>query len=217
MSLVDDLINDGYLQSPEIISGFRKIKRADFLRPEDKFKADFNEPVSIGFGQTNSQPATVAFMLELLEAANGDKILDVGSGSGWTAALLAYLTGENGRVYGLERIRELKNFAQASISKYNYIKKGVVQLFCTDGYKGLPEFSPFDKIMVSAAALSLPPVLFGQLKKGGKMVIPIGKPGAVLDIVLVEKINDNGKKEKIFPGFIFVPLIKDKKQGGDKI
>ncbi|MFH1427784.1 MAG: protein-L-isoaspartate O-methyltransferase [Patescibacteria group bacterium] len=222
MKLIDELIQSGYLKSPEIINAFKKIKREDFLLPNDKTLSEVNAPISIGHGQTISQPLTVAFMLELLQAKKNDKVLDVGSGSGWTCALLAEIVGNNGKVYGVERILNLKNFAENNISKYNFMllpsatratnaghtNKGIVQLFCTDGYQGLKEFSPYDKIIVAAAAEEVPKELLKQLVVGGRMVIPIGQQFQSQEIIMVEKLSENNYKEKRYPGFIFVPLVK---------
>ncbi len=207
-SLIDELIQSNYLKSPEIINAFRKIKREDFLLPGDEDQAEVNAPLSIGFSQTISQPLTVAFMLELLQAKPGDKVLDVGSGSGWTCALLAEIVGESGKVYGIERIRELKEFAKKNIKKYNFIDKGIAQIFCSDGYKGLPEFAPFDKIIVAAAAEETPKKLLKQLKVGGRMVLPVGRQYESQDIVVIDKVGEDKFEEKRFPGFVFVPLVK---------
>lgn len=209
MSLIDNLIRDGYLVSPEIISAFKTIKRQDFVRPEDAGRAEIDAPLSIGFDQTISQPATVAFMLEKLRPNTGEKILDVGCGSGWTTAMLAHTVGDAGKVYGVERIKELANFAALNVQKYNFIKKGIVQIFCADGYRGLPEFSPFDKILVSAAAEAAPEDLLKQLKIGGRLVLPIGKKFDSQSIMVTEKISRDEFKTKECPGFIFVPLVKD--------
>jgi len=209
MPLVDDLIEIGYLKTPAIIEAFRKIKRRDFLVSGSEEKAEINAPVSIGFGQTISQPATVAFMFELLEPKPGEKILDVGSGSGWTCGLLAQIVGEEGKVYGIERIKELKKMAEENISKYDFIKNGIVQIFCSDGSKGLPDLAPFDKIIIAAAAEEIPGALMKQLKVGGRLVIPVGKQFESQDMVVVERAGENEFKKKIFPGFIFVPLVKD--------
>ncbi len=210
MSLIDNLIRDGYLKTPEIIQAFKKIKRADFTRAEDAGSAEIDAALSLGFGQTISQPLTVAFMIEKLQPLSGEKILDVGSGSGWTSALLAEIVGATGKVYGVERICELTDFASGNIGKYNYIKKGTVQIICTDGYKGLPEFAPFDKILVSAAAEEIPEKLLEQLRPGGRLVIPLGGRHETQSIVVVDKTAENKFKRKEFPGFVFVPLVKGK-------
>lgn len=210
MNLIDQLIDDGYLKIPEIISSFKKIKRRDFVRSEDVEQADIDAPLGIGFGQTISQPATVAFMLEKLEPKAGEKILDIGCGSGWTTAILAEIVGAGGKVYGLERIKELKDYAVGNINQYGFIGKGIVQIFCTDGYKGLPEFSPFDKILVSAVAEEIPDKLLEQLKPGGRLVMPVGRKFESQSIIVVDKIKKNKFSKKEYPGFIFVPLVKNK-------
>ena len=195
------------MKTPEIIRAFKKIKREDFLLPEDKCKAKIDNALPIGYGQTISQPATVAFMLELLQPKSGDKILDVGSGSGWTTALLAEIVGKRGKIYGIERILELKNFGEQNLSKYNFIKKGKVTIIHGNGYAGLPEYAPFDKILVSAATLKTPPQLLSQLKVKGRMVIPIGRQYESQEIVLYKKTGKNKFKIEHFPGFVFVPLL----------
>lgn len=209
MSLIDSLIKSGYLKTPEIISAFKKIKRQDFIGPAEANRAEIDAPLSIGHGQTISQPATVAFMLEKLCPGKGEKILDVGAGSGWTAAMLAEITGAAGKVYGLERIKALKDYAVGNINKYGFIEKGMVQIFCADGYKGLPEFAPFDKVLVSAAAAAVPRELLKQLKIGGRLVLPVGEQKQTQAVAVINKIA-GGKFKKIeYPGFVFVPLIKD--------
>ncbi len=195
-------------KTPEIIRAFKKIKREDFLLPEDKSQAKIDNALPIGYGQTISQPAVVTFMLELLQPEAGDKILDVGSGSGWTTALLAEIAGKRGKVYSIERILELKNFGEQNISKYGFIKEGRVTIIHGDGYAGLPKYAPFDKILVSAAAVKTPPQLLAQLKIKGRMVIPIGKQYESQELVLYKKTGKNKFKIEHFPGFVFVPLVK---------
>ena len=208
MSLINELIQSKYLKTPEIIDAFRIIKREDFLRDQDEGMAEVNAPLSIGHGQTISQPLTVAFMLELLQPKKGDKILDVGSGSGWTVALLAQIIGKKGKIYGMERIEELKKFAENNILKYNIISKGIAEIIQGDGRKGLPEHAPFDKIIVAAAAEEIPKALLKQLKAGGRLVIPVGRQYESQDIVAVDKVGEDEFKEKRYPGFVFVPLVK---------
>ncbi len=208
MSLIDELIQQGYLKTPEIIKAFRKIKREDFLWPGDEDAAEANTPLSIGYGQTISQPLTVAFMLELSGPKSGNKILDIGSGSGWTVALLSEIVGAEGKVYGLEIIEELKKFAQDNVAKYNFIDKGIAQIDCADGYKGLPDFAPFDKIIVAAAAEEIPKVLLTQLKVSGRLVSPIGHQYESQDMVVVDKVSKDKFREERYPGFVFVPLVK---------
>ena len=210
MSLIDELIKTGYLKTSEIINAFKEIKRKDFLLPEDEGRAGINSPLLIGHGQTISQPLTVAFMLELLQPKKGDKILDVGSGSGWTVALLSQIVGKEGKIYGIERIEDLRKFAENNVLKYNFIRKGIAKIIQGDGYKGFPESAPFDKIIVSAAAEEIPKALLKQLKAGGRLVIPIGKQYESQDIVVIDKVDEYKFKEKRYPRFVFVPLVESR-------
>jgi len=208
MPLIDNLIKKGNLKTDNIIKAFQRIKRSDFIINSDNRLAELNEPLPIGQGQTISQPLTVANMLEMLKPAKNDIILDVGCGSGWTTALLAEIVGERGRVYGLEIIKELAERARNNVAKYNFISRNIVQIFCQDGYGGLPQFAPFDKILVSAAAENIPANLLSQLAVGGRMVIPVGRPHRSQAIMVLNKIKKNKFNKEIYPGYIFVPLVK---------
>lgn len=210
MSLVEDLIKQGYLRTPKIIKAFRSINRSDFVLPEDLKYAKENTPLSIGHEQTISQPLTVAFMMELLAPRAGDKILDVGSGSGWTVALLADIVGAKGKVRGIERISDLVHFGKSNLKKYNFINKGIASIRKGDGYKGLPEFAPFDKIIVAASGSKIPVALKDQLKIGGRLVMPIGDQFQSQDIVALTRNTASDFSAIRYPGFIFVPLINEK-------
>ena len=200
--LIQNLIQQGYLKTPAIIKAFGKIKRQDFLPNNLIPEASVNAPLPIGHGQTISQPLTVAFMLELLQPAEGQTILDVGSGSGWTTAMLAEIVGPKGKVYAIERIAELKEFGQKNVAKYKFNN---IEFFCQDGSLGLPELAPFDSISVAAAAFEIPQKLKQQLKINGRLVIPT----ASQDLRLIKRVSKNEFKETMYPGFVFVPLIED--------
>lgn len=206
--LIQQLIDQNILKTLKIINAFESIDRKDFVQTIDKDQAYINYPLSIGQGQTISQPLTVAFMLELLQPKSGDKILDVGAGSGWQTALLSYIVGDKGKVYGIERIKKLCDFCKINIAKYSFLKKGIVKVFCADGSQGLPDKAPFDKIIVAAASKSVPEKLKQQLKIGGRLVLPVGK--SEQSIIKIDKISKNKFKQEKYPGFIFVPLIDDK-------
>jgi|SRR3989344_8494706 len=206
--IIDYLINEGSLRTEELIKAFRKIKREDFVLPEDREMAEMDIPLPIDYGQTISQPTTVAFTMELLGPKKGEKIMDIGSGSGWTTAILAEVVGEDGKVFGIELLQELKEFGEENVSKYSFIKKGRVKMIQADGYKGLIDEAPFDRILISAAAEKVPKELLKQLRIGGVLVIPIGKPYEIQDIVRIEKITEDRFRETRYPGFIFVPLVK---------
>lgn len=204
--LINDLINNGYLKSDQIIEAFVRIRREAFV-PEDLVSAsEVNIPLPIGHGQTISQPLTVAFMFELLDPQKGQNILDIGSGSGWTTALLAYIVGEKGSVVAIERIAELCKKGKKNVNKFGFIKSGVVQLFCQDGSKGYSKNAPYDRILVSASADEVPGELKKQLKVGGKMVMPIHN-----SICYFEKLGEDDFRREEFRGFSFVPLVENGK------
>lgn len=204
MALIENLTKEGWLKTPRIIEAFKKIQRADFLPEDIKNLAELNEALPIGFGQTISQPLVVAFMIEQLEPQPGDKILDVGSGSGWTSGLLGEIVGDKGKVIAIEIISELKEFGERNVSKYNFIKKGQVQFICADGSKGYSKEAPFDKILASASAREIPQAWKEQLKIGGRIVTPIGS-----SIWLFVKKTEKEFQEIEYPGFAFVPLITE--------
>ncbi|MDP2966972.1 MAG: protein-L-isoaspartate O-methyltransferase [bacterium] len=203
MALVEELIKEGWLKTPEVISAFKKIKRVDFLPEDLKDLAELNEALPISYGQTISQPLVVAFMLELLEPKEGEKILDIGSGSGWTSALLGEIVGPLGKVIAIDIVPELVEFGKKNVGKYNFLEKGIVEFICADGSKGYEKEAPFDKILVSATAIRIPDSWKKQLKVGGRIVTPINS-----SIWLFIKKSDNEFEETEYPGFVFVPLIE---------
>jgi protein-L-isoaspartate(D-aspartate) O-methyltransferase len=213
--LVDYLIKKGVLKTPQIIEAFLKIDRIDFVPIEFKNEAYNNYPLEIGEGQTISQPETVAFMLELLQPKFGEKVLDVGSGSGWTSNLLAYLVSnssekfdknkKSGQVFGVEIKEKLYLFGIENSKKYDFISKGIIKFFCKDGSSGFKEYAPFNKILISASLQNENQVasFIDQLADNGSLVCPIGN-----SIYFFEKRkNEIFKKE--FEGFIFVPLVNN--------
>lgn len=198
--MIAGLKREEVLKNPDVLRAFKNIDRRDFVPEEYADEAYGNYPLPIGHGQTISQPFTVAFMLDLLEPKEGEKILDVGSGSGWTTALLAASVGEKGEVFGLEIVPELVVFGQTNLAKYKFPNASITQ---AGGKLGLPEKAPFDKILVSAAGRTYPNELIGQLKTGGILVIPVKE-----SIWKVKKISAEETQVEKFEGFAFVPLIE---------
>jgi protein-L-isoaspartate(D-aspartate) O-methyltransferase len=196
--LAEYLIESGILQSPRMIRAFRRIDRGDFIMPKYGPWAYSDQPLPIAGGQSISQPFTVAFMLELLNPQQNQVILDVGTGSGWTTAMLAEIVGPKGRVYTTEIVPDLLFFARENLAKYEY--KNIVTR-PAKGNLGVPEFAPFEKILVSAEAKEIPMPLVGQLITHGTMVIPVNG-----SIVRIDKISDTALEVLTFPGFAFVPL-----------
>lgn len=201
--LISELERRGYLKNPRIVEAFRKIRREDFLPRELRDAAAINTPLPIGFGQTISQPLTVAFMLELLDPRLGHQLLDVGSGSGWQTALLAELVGPEGHVTAIERIPELRAFGEENVRRYGFQN---VEFVTGDGSKGSPRHAPFDRIVVAAASGEIPQALKEQLRVGGRLVIPVGE--WMQDIVLLQRLDAGKFTEERHPGFQFVPLIE---------
>jgi protein-L-isoaspartate(D-aspartate) O-methyltransferase len=194
--LTQYLIDQEVLNNKLLIKAFDQIDRRDFLPDSQKHRYLENRPIPIGFEQTNSQPFTVAFMLELLLPEPGEKILDVGSGSGWTAALIG---ATRAKVTSVELIPELVDLARKNLSKYDLKNVDIVSAGSMLGYT---QRAPYDKILVSAGTESVPAALLDQLAEKGRMVIPVGQ-----SIHVVEKTNAGLKTHK-FDGFIFVPLIE---------
>lgn len=159
--LVEHLVNLGVLKAPGIITAFKGINRKDFVPADSQDFAYEDTALSIGNGQTISQPYTVAFMLELLSPQKGDNILDVGSGSGYTTALLAMIVGKSGEIIGVEIIPELVIFGKENLSKYGFSN---VRIYQAEKVLGFLEKAPYDKILVSASTEELPKELVDQLK-----------------------------------------------------
>lgn len=178
---------------------FEAVPRTGFLPRRARRWASFDGPIEIGHGQTNSQPRTVANMLRLLEVREGQRVLDVGAGSGWTTALLAWLTGPDGRVHGVEIVPELAIVGAANLSATHQPWASVE--VAVPWVLGLPEVAPFDRILVSAQPAELPDQLVEQLAEGGRLVIPVA--GTML---LVEKTG-GGIEVSRHGSYRFVPLI----------
>lgn len=197
-ALCNHMLQSGVLRSPHIEAAFRAVERIEFVPPESRPAAYYDEPVHIGHDQTISQPSTVARMLELLDPQPGMRILDIGSGSGWTTALLAHIVGPGGSVLGLERVDELVEFGAANLAAHNlrhaHIRKTGTEL-------GAPQEAPFDRILVSAAARSFPETLVSQLVDNGILVVPVRDA-----IWKATKVENQPLFEK-YEGFVFVPLI----------
>jgi protein-L-isoaspartate(D-aspartate) O-methyltransferase len=196
--LVQHLILEKVLQTENVIDAFKTVDRKDFVLPEDQDKIYQDRALAVGYGATISQPTTVAIMLEKLKVQEEDKILEIGTGSGYLTALLAKIAGENGRVFSIEYVSELKKLAQANLKKYNFRN---VSLFVGDGRLGLKDYTSFDRIISSASGNEIPRPWKDQLKIKGRIVAPVGD-----NLVVLEKLSKRKFKEEKIAGFIFVPL-----------
>jgi protein-L-isoaspartate(D-aspartate) O-methyltransferase len=178
---------------------FEAVPRAGFLPEPVRHRASYDGPLDIGHGQTNSQPRTVANMLRLLDVRPGCRILDVGSGSGWTTALLAHLTGPDGSVLGLEIVPELVGTGAANLRATGLTWASIEQ--ARSDVLGRPDLAPFDRILVSAAARTLPEELVTQLSDDGRLVVPVGGTMTVVARSGTERVvTEHGS-------YRFVPLV----------
>jgi protein-L-isoaspartate(D-aspartate) O-methyltransferase len=196
--LVNHLINTGALRSSNITEAFIHVDRVDFVSDPTVLDVYADYPLQIGDEQTISQPTTVAMMLEMLSPHKGQKILDIGSGSGWTTALLSFIVTDEGSVTGLERVDLLVEFGSKNLQKYGFKNSKIIQARDELGIVG----EKFDRILVSAAADEFPKELTKQLKVDGKLVVPVRN-----SIFEVTK-KESGELEAVeHYGFTFVPLI----------
>jgi len=191
--------------SPHVLEAMRRVPRHEFVPEDLKPHAYENRPLPIGYGQTISQPYIVALMTELLDLKPDDTVLEIGTGSGYQAAVLAECARE---VYSIEIIPELAETAQSRLLRLGYRN---VTVKTGDGYFGWEERAPFDAIIVTAAATHIPPPLVHQLKPGGTMVIPVGPPFMVQHLTLVKKTEDGKVSTRQLLPVAFVPLIGGKR------
>jgi protein-L-isoaspartate(D-aspartate) O-methyltransferase len=186
----------------DIERAMRAVPRRDFLPRAQRPLAHEDRPLPIGRGQTSSQPATVAAMLRLLRVPLGARVLDVGAGSGWTTALLAYLVGPQGSVLGVERDSRLAAWGGANVARTGMSWASIEQ--ATPGTLGHPRETGWDRILVSASAPALPRALVEQVGYGGRMVIPVRTT-----LLLIERLPDGRTRATDHGGYRFVPLIED--------
>jgi protein-L-isoaspartate(D-aspartate) O-methyltransferase len=187
--------------SPAVRAALGKVERHRFVPESQRARAYGNHPLPIGAGQTISQPYIVAISTDLVAPRPGHVVLEVGTGSGYQAAVLAEIVE---RVYSIELIPDLGNAAAARLAALGYAN---VEVRIGDGYAGWPEKAPFDGIVVTAAAPQVPPALVEQLKPGGRMVIPLGADGGFQELVVLTKRADGGVERRSVLPVRFVPLV----------
>jgi protein-L-isoaspartate(D-aspartate) O-methyltransferase len=192
--------------SPRLLAALSKVRREAFVPPSEAQLAYLNTPLPIGHGQTISQPFIVAIMTELLDLEPDDVVLEIGSGSGYQAAILAELAR---RVFGVELVLELADGARRALAEEGYQN---VEIRCGDGNEGWPEHAPYDAIIVTAGAERVPPALLAQLKPRGRMIIPVGQYYATQRLVLIEKDEAGEIEQRDVMSVAFVPLVGGKKQ-----
>ena len=198
--MVKEQIEAWGIKDKKVLEAMRKVPRHEFVADYYKSRAYDDTPLPIGLGQTISQPYIVALMTELLQLEKGDRVLEVGTGSGYQAAVLAEITDE---VYTIEIFEELGRDAKKRLERLGYTN---VKVKIADGYYGWEEYAPFDAIIVTCAAEHVPPPLIQQLKEGGKMCIPVGGPFQVQTLMLIEKKEGKITSRSILP-VVFVPML----------
>lgn len=206
--VIESLVLMGYLRSPRVIKALLAVPRELFVPGQLRDYAYIDSPLPIGHGQTISAIHMVAIMTEELNPEPGNKVLEIGTGSGYQAAVLAEIVSKQdssgrGRVYSIERIPELVEFARRNLARAGYLD--YVEVIHGDGTLGYPERAPYDRIIVTAAAPDIPKPLIDQLADGGRLVIPVGDL-YVQRLAIVDKV---GSKVNIRYGIecVFVPLI----------
>jgi len=200
--MVSGQIEKRGIKEKSVLQALRNVPRHLFVSEELQSLAYADRPLPIGYGQTISQPYIVALMTELLNLKQGNKVLEIGSGSGYQAAILSEITQE---VYTIEIIEELGESAKKRLKDLGYQS---IRCRIGDGYYGWEEYAPFDGIMVTAAATHIPPSLIRQLKKGGKMCIPVGDPFLTQNLILIEKDQEGNLKTKNILPVRFVPFVR---------
>jgi protein-L-isoaspartate(D-aspartate) O-methyltransferase len=198
--LVQEHIENRGIRNPEVLRVIRAVPRHEFVPPDMREFAYEDRPLSIGYGATISQPYIVAAMSELLNPKPHHKVLEIGTGSGYQAAVLSHLVRD---VYTIEIVPELAKSAADTLRRLSYKNVYVKQ---GDGYKGWPEHAPFDGIILTAAPPQVPQALIDQLKRGGVLVAPVG---AAMDqqLIVVEKLMDGQiRRRTVFP-VMFVPMV----------
>jgi len=198
--MVEEQLKSRGIKSEAVMEAMRDVPRHLFVREHLKNHAYDDSPLPIGSGQTISQPFIVAYMTERLELSRGAKILEIGTGSGYQAAILAFLGCE---VYTIEVLDELAACAQ---KVFLSLELGGINVKCGNGNEGWPEVAPFDAVIVTAAPEEIPGKLIGQLKDGGKMIVPVGAAGSVQSLKMITKTGGDIIEKTLLP-VRFVPMI----------
>jgi len=201
-AMVRDQIEARGIRNPDVLRVMRLTPRHEFVPEELRRSAYEDRPLPIGYGQTISQPYIVAYMTEALEVAKTHKVLEIGTGSGYQAAVLAPLAAQ---VFTIEIVPELAQSAAKKLARYDNVR---VRL--GDGYKGWPEEAPFDRIMLTAAPPEIPQTLIDQLRAGGKLIAPVGRSPWSQELVLVEKSKEGKIRRRSLIPVMFVPMVPGK-------
>ncbi len=199
--LVNYLQQKGLLDDPGLKQAFLSVDRGDFVKEEFNDQAYFDQPLPIAENQTISQPTTVAFLLNLLDVQKGQRVLDIGAGSGWTSCLLSFLVGDKGRVDAFEINRQVGEVGLKNVKNFNAEN---INYRIADLSQKIDELPAYDRILSGAAFEKVPDKLLGKLKINGILVIPTQEN----DIKKITRLAGGDFKQEIFPGFVFVPFVE---------
>ncbi len=202
--LVERTIEARGVSDPDVLRAMRRVPRHAFIPERQSRNAYQDYPLPIGHGQTISQPYIVAYMTEVLEIEEGESVLEIGTGSGYQAAVLAEITS---RVYSVEIIPELAESARRNLDALGYTHVMTKQ---GDGYYGWSEYAPYDAIIVTAAADHVPPRLIAQLGPGGVMIIPVGTPQGIQTLIRIRKLDDGTVERDGLMYVRFVPFTRER-------
>ncbi len=200
--MVNSLMERGFLSSEYVIKAFKKVDRQNFVPVEQKPNAYEDTPLPIGLEQTISAPSMVAIMTEKLDVKKEQKILEIGAGSGYQAAILSEIVGAKGKIITIERLEKVAETSRKNLANYKNVK-----IIVGDGTLGHEKEAPYDRIIVTAAAPQVPQPLIEQLKIGGILAIPVGDFLYGQSFVLIKKDKEGKISEEFVTGCVFVPLI----------
>ncbi len=203
--LVKRLLDYGYIKTEKVRQAMEKVPREEFMPEENKAYAYADQPLPIGKGQTISAPHMVAMICERLDLEGGMKVLEIGTGFGYNAAVISETMGNKGHVYSIERHESLAEIAKENLKRTGYEEK--VTVITGDGTLGYEKEAPYDRIYGTASAPSVPEPLKEQLKVGGKLLIPVGEQSYFQDLMCIIKESENEFKQKSLGGVAFVPMI----------
>ncbi|MCE5215369.1 MAG: protein-L-isoaspartate O-methyltransferase [Methanobacterium sp.] len=203
--LVDKLLSNGYIKTDEVRNAMLKVPREEFMPLENRKYAYIDQPLPIGEGQTISAPHMVAIICEILKLKKGMKVLEIGSGFGYNAAVVAELIGSEGHLYTVERIEKLATSAEENLKRNGYNK--CVTVIHQDGTKGFKEEAPYDRIYATASAPQVPEPLKEQLKICGRLLTPVGSHNFFQELVCVHRVSENEYESIKLGGVAFVPMI----------
>lgn len=204
-NLVSKLSKVGYIKTEAVKNAMLKVPREEFMTPETRNYAYLDRPIPLEHGQTISAPHMVAIICEKLSLKKGMHVLEIGTGFGYNAAVVAEILGPEGHVYTIERIESLKNMAEQNLERTGYSSN--VTVILGDGTKGYKDKSPYDRIYATASAPRIPEPLKEQLKIGGRLLTPIGGDASVQELMCIVRTDENDYISHDLGGVVFVPMI----------